>query len=146
MAVIADILSAKGADVYTVTPDTTVYDAIAAMTDHGVGSLLVMEGQRLVGIVTERDYLRKVALEGRSSRTTPVRDIMSRKLVCVTPGHDVAEALAIMTEARVRHLPVLGEHGLAGLVSIGDCVKQINRDHEAHIRYLTDYIRDDYPG
>ncbi len=145
MSTIADILAIKPRDVYTIEPDATVYDAIAAMADHGIGALLVVEGTHLLGIITERDYLRKVALQGRSSRTTPVREIMSTRLVCVTPDQDVTDAMAIMTEARVRHLPVLDGTGLGGIVSIGDCVKQISSDREAHIRYLTDYIRDDYP-
>ena len=146
MAKVTDILSRKGSDVFTVDPDTTVYDAIGTMVDRGVGSLLVVREKEILGILTERDYLRKVALEGRSSRETPVREIMSSNIICIGKEHDVEEVLAIMSEARIRHLPVLDGSGLAGLVSIGDCVKQVSRDREAQVRYLTDYIADGYPG
>lgn len=146
MATVRDILEAKGGDVLRVEPDATVFEAIARMVDHGVGSVLVCRGNEILGIFTERDYLAKIALKGRSSRETRVDEVMSAQIICVGQEHDVADVLAIMTEARVRHLPVMDDRGLAGLVSIGDCVRQVSRDREVHIRYLTDYINDRYPG
>jgi CBS domain-containing protein len=145
MAKVSDILAAKGRDVLQADPDDTVLSAIASMVDHGVGSVLVTRGREIHGIFTERDYLAKIALKGRSSRDTRVREVMSLQLICVGEQHEVADVMAIMTAARIRHLPVVDRGGLAGLVSIGDCVRQISQDHEARIEYLTDYIRDDYP-
>ncbi len=145
MAKVADILAAKGRDVLQVDPDDTVLSAIASMVERGVGSVLVTKGKEIHGIFTERDYLAKIALQGRSSRDTKVREVMSLKLICVGEHHEVADVLAIMTAAHIRHLPVVDHSGLAGLVSIGDCVRQISQDHEARIEYLTDYIRDEYP-
>ena len=146
MAKVTEILSRKGSEVYTIDPDATVFEAITTMVDRGVGSLLVVREKEILGILTERDYLRKVALEGRSSRETPVRAIMSAHIICISREHDVEEVLAIMSEARIRHLPVLDHDGLTGLVSIGDCVQQISHDRKVQIKYLTDYISDGYPG
>lgn len=146
MATVSDILAHKGRDVHRITPDASVYDAISAMSDHGVGALLVIGGPGIDGIITERDYLRKIALKGRSSRETLVREIMSDQVLIVESDHDVEEALAVMTEARIRHLPVMERGELAGLVSIGDCVKQISRERKVQLQYLTDYIHDKYPG
>ena len=146
MTKIADILQHKGSNVFSVSPGMKVYDAIAMMVDRGVGSLLVTAGDEIRGIVTERDYLGKVALEGRSSRETEVGEIMSSRLIYATPDSDVEEILAMMSEARIRHVPVMDRKQLAGIVSIGDCVKQISRDRKARIRYLTDYIHDRYPA
>jgi len=146
MTRISEILKKKGDQVFQIGPDATVYDAIAAMVEHGVGSLLVTHDGRIDGIVTERDYLAKVALQGRASRTTKVSEIMSPNPICVDPDQDVAEAMAVMSEARIRHLPLMKEGKLAGMISIGDCVKQISRDRKAQIRTLTEYISDKYPG
>jgi CBS domain-containing protein len=146
MTRVTDILASKGSEVYTISPEATVYEAIAAMVDFGVGSLLVATDNDIHGIITERDYLAKIALQGKASRTTPVRDIMSDNIVYATPEQDVAEVMAIMSEARVRHLPVMDKHKLMGVISIGDCVKQISRDRKAQIRNLTDYIAGQYPG
>ncbi len=146
MATVADILKHKGNDVYKIAPDANVYEAITAMADYGVGSLIVADDQNIVGIITERDYMVKIALKGRSSRDTQVKEIMSDQLLFVETGHDVDETLAIMTEARIRHLPVMDKGDLAGLVSIGDCVKQVSQERKAQLRYLTDYIHDKYPG
>ncbi len=145
MPKVSDILSVKGRDVLQVDPDDTVLAAIASMVERGVGSVLVTRGKEIHGIFTERDYLAKIALQGRSSRDTRVRDVMSLQLICVGEHHDVADVMAIMTAAHIRHLPVVDRGGLAGLVSIGDCVRQISQDHEARIEYLTDYIHDKYP-
>ena len=145
MARVSDILAVKGDTVHSITPEATVYDAIAAMSSHGVGALLVRDDE-IRGILTERDYLRKIALMGRSSRETSVSDIMSTALIFATPDLDVEEVLATMSEARIRHLPIMHEGRLVGLISIGDCVKQISRDRKAQVRLLSEYIRGGYPG
>jgi CBS domain-containing protein len=138
---ISDILDAKGRDVLSVDGTATVLDAIATMVDGNVGALLVYEGTRLVGIVTERDYLRRVTLEGRDERTTPVREIMSPELVYVGPDASIDECMAVMTERRIRHLPVLtDEREVAGIVSIGDIVKFHSKEQDVQIRFLTEYI------
>ena len=146
MAIIADILTTKGKEVHSVTPDTKVYDAIAIMVEIGVGSLLISENDTIHGIITERDYLGKIALEGRSSRETTVKEIMSSQLIYATPEDDVEEIMSMMTEAHVRHMPVMHEKNLVGLISIGDIVKQISAERKSQIRYLTDYIQGNYPG
>lgn len=146
MTRVADILAAKGDDVLTIASDATVFDAISLMSERGVGSVLVADGDDIRGILTERDYLRKIALQGKSSRKTPVSDIMSTNLVVATPDQEVADAMAVMTEARIRHLPVMDDGRLAGLVSIGDCVKRISKDRKAQVRMLNEYISDRYPG
>ena len=141
MGQISDILDAKGRDVLSVDGTATVLDAIATMVDGNVGALLVYEGTRLVGIVTERDYLRRVTLEGRDERTTPVREIMSSELVYVGPDASIDECMAVMTERRIRHLPVLtDEREVAGIVSIGDIVKFHSKEQDVQIRFLTEYI------
>ena len=143
---VSSILERKGHDVHRIAPDATVFDAIGKMVQHNAGSLLVMDGDRIVGILTERDYLRRVALEGRSSRTTPVREIMTLDIVYVSPRHSVEDCMAIMTERRIRHLPVLDEGRLVGIVSQGDLVKQLAADRQVEIDVLRDYIAGTYPG
>lgn len=145
MARVSDILAVKGDTVHSISPEATVYDAISVMSTHGVGALLVRDDE-IRGILTERDYLRKIALMGRSSRETPVSSIMSTALVFATPDQDVEEVLATMSEARIRHLPIMHEGKLAGLISIGDCVKQISHDRKAQVRLLSEYITGGYPG
>ena len=141
MGCVSDILSEKGHDVLTVDAATTVLDAVKAMVEGNVGSLVVTDGETLLGIVTERDYLRRVTLEGRDERTTPVRDIMSAPFVYVAPDASIDECMAIMTERRLRHLPVLdGDDELVGIVSIGDVVKFHSQEQGARIRLLTEYI------
>ena len=141
MSDVSDILEGKGGDVLGIEADATVYDALVKMVDANVGSLLVFEDGRLRGIVTERDYLRRVAIEGRTERETRVSEIMSSPLVYVTPDTSVEECMAVMTERRIRHLPVL-ENGrtVVGVVSIGDVVKFQSKQQSAHIKLLTDYI------
>jgi CBS domain-containing protein len=146
MAQIADILKEKKTGVLTVEPSATVFDAIKKMVDANVGSLLVMEGGKLLGIVTERDYLRRVALEGRTSKTTRVSEIMTERLAYVEPSADVETCMAVMSEKRVRHLPVVQRGDLVGIVSIGDLVKHLSREQKVHIQYLTDYITGKYPA
>jgi CBS domain-containing protein len=146
MGMIAHILATKGTQVHTIGPDDTVYDAVKKMVDLNSGSLLVTDGNEIVGIITERDYLRKIALAGRTSKTTQVREVMTTQIVVVQPSTTLEEAMAIMTAKRIRHLPVVDRGNLGGMVSIGDLVKQISQDREVEVRYLTDYITGKYPG
>ncbi len=130
--------------VFTIAPDAPVYDAIVLMAQKGIGALLVTEGERIAGIFSERDYARKIILMGRSSQETPVRDIMTAKVLCVRPDQTSEECMAIMTENRVRHLPVLDGERLVGLLSIGDLVKDIISDQRFTIEQLEHYIRGDH--
>ena len=123
-----------------------VLAAIKKMVDHGCASLLVTEGDAIRGIFTERDYLRRIVLEGRTSKTTPVVDVMTERLIVVEPKTSLEECMALMTRERIRHLPVLSDRKLAGIVSIGDVVKHMSQQQAAEIRYLTDYITGKYPG
>jgi CBS domain-containing protein len=140
MKKISDLLRHKGRHVWSLAPDATVYEAIDLMAQKGVGALLVMEGERLVGIVSERDYARKVILKGRGSRETQVREIMSQPVICARPEHTVEETMALMTDKRVRHLPVVVEERVVGVISIGDVVRGIIEDKEFDIQQLTNYI------
>lgn len=146
MGRVADILRAKGSAVFTISASQTVYEAVVKMVDHDVGSLVVLEGDTPVGILTERHYLREIAVRGRTSRSTPVRDIMSRDVVVVDPNRSVDDCMAIMTERRIRHLPVVDSGRLVGLISMGDVVKRRSTDQQGEIRYLTDYITGKYPA
>lgn len=148
MGKIGDILNHKGGSVHTIGADDTVLEAIRKMVSHNVGSLLVLEQEEIAGIITERDYLREVILRGRTSKETPVREIMTAQaqIVCVTSKCSLEEGMAIMTDRRIRHLPVVEEGQLRGIVSIGDIVKQLSREQQAHIQYLTDYITGKYPA
>ena len=141
MGHVSDILDGKGRDVLRIDAAATVYDAIVKMVEGNVGALLVYEGDRLAGIVTERDYLRRVTLQGRDERTTPGREIMSSELVFVGPDASIEECMAVMTERRIRHLPVLTENqDVVGIVSIGDVVKFQSREQSVQIRFLTEFI------
>ncbi|HET7368274.1 MAG TPA: CBS domain-containing protein [Gaiella sp.] len=141
MAHVSDILDAKGHDVLRIDGSATVLDAVKAMVEGNVGALVVTEGGRLAGIVTERDYMRRVTLEGRDERTTPVREIMSAPFVYVAPEVTIDECMAIMTERRFRHLPVLeDESELVGIVSIGDVVKFQSQEQGVQIKFLTEFI------
>ena len=141
MGHVSDILDGKGRDVLRIDSASTVYDAIVKMVEGNVGALLVYEGDRLAGIVTERDYLRRVTLQGRDERTTPVREIMTSELVFVGPEASIEECMAVMTERRIRHLPVLtDDQTVVGLVSIGDVVKFQSREQSVQIRFLTEFI------
>ena len=138
---VSDILEEKGRDVLSIEGDATVFDAIKRMVEANVGSLLVLEAGKLAGIVTERDYLRRVALEGRTEKETEVREIMTAPLVYVTPETSLDECMGVMTERRIRHLPVLDDdRDVVGVVSIGDVVKYRSRQQDVQIRLLTDYI------
>ena len=137
---VCDLLQDKGREVWSLTPDATVYEAIDQMAQKGVGALLVMEGELLVGIVSERDYARKVILKGKSSREIEVRDIMSHPVICVPPELTIEQAMALMTEKHVRHLPVVVAETVVGVISIGDVVRGIIDDKEFYIQQLTTYI------
>ncbi len=140
MRSVADLLHSKGNQVWAVAPDQTVLDALRMMAEKEVGALLVTSDEQLVGIVSERDYARKIVLKGKSSETTPVRDVMSSDVTSVSPKQTVEECMAVMTEKRVRHLPVLDGGRLVGVVSIGDLVKAVIEDQEFTIRQLEHYI------
>jgi len=137
---VRDILKKKGDTVYNVTPKTTVYESLEKMSAQNVGSMLVMEKEKLRGIFTERDYMKKVVLLGRSSKNTNAEDIMTTNPICVAPTDSVDNALAIMTEEHCRHLPVIDEGKIIGIVSIGDLVKKKISAMEAAIKHLNDYI------
>ena len=137
---INEILGQKGAAVWTIRPDATVFEAIQMMADKNVGALLVTDQGKLNGIITERDYTRKVALKGRSSKETKVREILSPQVVHATPASSVAECMRLMTEHRVRHLPVLDGGKIAGVISIGDLVNWTISEQNATISQLETYI------
>jgi len=140
MTTVNEILRYKGAEIVTIDPDATVYDALALMSRRNIGALLVLEKGRLVGVLSERDYARKVILQGRSSKTTAVREIMSEHFIAVKPDTPVDECMGIMTEKRIRHLPVLDGDKLSGVVSIGDVVRAVIDDREFTIQQLERYI------
>ena len=140
MGQVSDILAAKGSTVLEIDAEATVFDAVSKMVDGNVGSLLVTDGGRLVGIVTERDYLRRVAIVGRDERTTPVREVMSTPIVYTTPETTIDECMALMTDRRIRHVPVVEDGKVVGLVSIGDLVKFQTREQSAQIKFLEEYI------
>ena len=137
MKTVKDILQAKGRDVWSVTPDTTVYDALKLMADKNVGAVLVLDAGILVGILSERDYARKVILKGKASRETLVREIMTEKVVCVHPDTIIEVCMELMTDKHVRHLPVIEGDQLIGVVSIGDVVSAIISEQ----RYIINQLR-----
>ena len=143
---VSEILSHKRSEVWSVAPDATVFQAIQMMSDKNVGALPVLEGDRLVGIISERDYTRKVVLKGRSSRETPVRDILSRDLSVAALDDTIVDCMRVMTDKKVRHLPVLEGQSLVGIVSIGDLVNWIISAQTAAIDQLEKYITGEYPA
>ncbi len=140
MATVNQMLISKGNEVYTIEPDATVLDALRLMAEKDVGALIIMDGDTLTGIFSERDYARKIALQGKSSRTTPVWAVMTDDVVCVSPDLAADKCMAIMTDKRIRHLPVLDDGRVVGIISIGDVVKSIMADQQVLIRHLEDYI------
>lgn len=140
METLRQLLSSKGNEIWSVGPDASVFDAIGIMAEKGIGALVVLDGEKLVGIVSERDYARKVVLKERASKQTPVGDIMTKDVLYARPDHTVEECLALMTEKRIRHLPVLDGDKLIGMVSIGDLVKAIIAEQKHVIEQLEHYI------
>jgi CBS domain-containing protein len=140
MITVRQLLRAKGHDVWHIAPDDSVYDALKLMANKEVGALLVLEGEDLVGIISERDYARKVILKGKRSMDTPVKEIMSEKVFSIRLEQAIEECMALMTERRVRHLPVYADERLVGVVSIGDVVKAIISQQEFMIEQLERYI------
>jgi CBS domain-containing protein len=140
MKTVREVLNGKGREVLSVDPDSTVYDAVKLMADRNIGALLVLEGERVLGIVTERDYARQVILKGKASKDTPVRDIMTQRVVFIRLEQSVDDCMAVMTDKRCRHLPVLEDGKLAGILSIGDVVKAVISDKQFIIEQLENYI------
>ena len=140
MKTVAQILKLKPPGVISIKPDVPVLDALKLLADKGVGAVLVMDGPRLVGIVSERDYARKVELKGKSSRDTPVSEIMTREVVCVAPTQTNEECMALMTTKRARHLPVIDDGRVIGVLSIGDLVKDAISEQQFIIEQLEHYI------
>ena len=137
---IDEILHQKRSELYTISPDATVFDAIELMADKNIGALIVMSGNRLVGVVSERDYTRKVILKGRSSDSTRVEEIMTANVVVVNPRTRARDCMALMTEKNIRHLPVVDEGRVIGMVSIRDIVSDIIADQDFTIEQLEHYI------
>ncbi len=143
MKLVKHILNSKGHEIWSVKPNDTVFDAVKLMADKSIGSLLVMNGDKLVGIVTERDYARKVILEGKSSKDSSVKEVMNSKVLCVSPDQTVDECMALMTDKRLRHLPVLDHKHVVGIVSIGDLVNAVIGEQQILIDHLEHYIQGD---
>ncbi|MGO8954581.1 MAG: CBS domain-containing protein [Rhodomicrobium sp.] len=135
------LLDQKGEKVYSIHPEATVFDAIAKMAENDIGSLIVMDGETLIGIITERHYARDVILKGKTSPATTVREIMERRVITVRPEQSVEECMALMTDQRVRHLPVIKDRKIIGIVSIGDVVKNIIDGQKFRIDQLEQYIQ-----
>lgn len=140
MKTVSQLLQGKSRDLCTIRPDACVLDALKLMAEKNIGALPVVEGDKLVGIVSERDYARKVILKGKSSHDTPVREIMTEGVICVKPASTVEECMALMTERHIRHLPVLEDAKLLGILSIGDLVKETIAEQQLVIKQLESYI------
>jgi CBS domain-containing protein len=140
MKTIQQLLDTKGDQVWSIGPDASVYDALVVMAEHQIGALLVMDDSGMIGLISERDYARDVVLRGRTSKDTRVRDVMAKRVICTRPDHTLEEAMALMTEKRVRHLPVIAEGKVIGLISIGDLIKSIISEHKFIIEQLEHYI------
>ena len=140
MRTVRQLLESKSAEIHAVPPDAPVIEAIRLMADHHVGALLVMEGARLAGILSERDYARKVVLQGRSSKDTPVRDIMTAHVITVSPGDSAEHCMQVVTDHRIRHLPVLDGDAVLGVVSIGDLVRAVIEEQRLELDHLQRYI------
>lgn len=145
MFIVKQVLTEKGRDVWAVPPDATIYEALELMAEKNIGAVLVMDDDDLVGIFSERDYARKVILQGKSSRETPVRDGMTEEVICVRPDQSVEGCMSLMTEKRIRHLPVLEEERVVGVISIGDVVKSVISQQANTIEHLESYITTGHP-
>ena len=143
---LASVLAGKRREVWSIPPQATVFNAIALMAEKSVGALLVMSGDQLEGIISERDYARKVVLLDKSSRTTQVKEIMSKAVFTVTPDHTISDCMQIMTQQRIRHLPVMEAGRVAGIVTIGDLVKWLANKQAETIEHLQAYISGSYPA
>jgi CBS domain-containing protein len=143
---VRSLLRQKGSQVFSISPDASVYEAIHKMSEHHIGCLLVLSGGHLTGIITERDYARKVVLQGRASHQTRVREIMTRPVLFVREDDSLDEAMRIMTHRRLRHVPVLRGDAVVGLISIGDLVRWLLEAQQRTIRHLQGYIEGAYPG
>ena len=143
---VKDLLNQKGSEVYSIGKDDTVYDAIAKMSDLNVGALLVMQDNRLIGIISERDYRNKVILKGRTSKNTRVQEIMTDKVIRVTSSDSMNLCMQLMSEKKIRHLPVVDDDKVIGVISIGDVIKSIIKSQKVEIDSLRDYIGGGYPG
>ena len=137
---VKDILIVKGNEIFSITPDTSVYDAVHLLAEKEIGALLVMDGPLLVGIISERDYARQIILKGRSSENTAVREIMTSKVLHATPENDTGECMTMMTDNRIRHLPIILDSQVVGVISIGDLVRSIIAEQESTIVDLKKYI------
>jgi CBS domain-containing protein len=137
---IREILDKKGHQIWSVSPDTKIFEALQLMAEKNIGALVVLNGDKLVGIISERDYARKVALKGKTSKETPVKDIMTPKVLYVTPEKTAEDCMALMIEKRIRHLPVYEQDKLIGVVSIGDVVKAVIEEKKIAIEHLENYI------
>jgi CBS domain-containing protein len=145
MSTISDVLNRKGVNVLTINSTASVYDAIALMSDANIGAVVVEEGGEAAGIFTERDYMRKIALKGRSSRETPVKDVMSSPLITIEPSESSQVGMETMTECRCRHLVVMDEdNNMIGIISLGDLVKFMLQEKEAEVEQLSQYIAGSY--
>ncbi len=144
MHTVRDLLKTKGNDIWAISPEKTVFEALELMALRNVGALLVLDGEMLVGVFSERDYARKVILHGKSSKTTTVGELMTREIIGVHPEDSVEDCMALMTARHIRHMPVFESDDLIGIVSIGDVVKQVIAGHEFTIRELENYIRGSY--
>ncbi len=145
MSTVAELLEHKGAEVLRAPESATVFECIAEMVKYGAGSIIIVNPEdAVVGIFTERDYLRRIALEGRSSKNTPVSDVMTRDVVWIDPHYSVDECMAVMSKKKIRHLPVMESGHLSGVISIGDCVRHHSAEAEARVQYLSDYIAGQY--
>jgi len=140
MKTVKGILEAKSHRLLSISPEASVLDALKLMAEKDVGALVVLDGDHLAGIFSERDYARKVILQGKSSKDTPVREIMTHKVVCVRPDQSVEECMALMTDKRIRHLPVLEDRRVTGVISIGDVVKEVISEQRFVIEQLEHYI------
>lgn len=140
MKIVDQILKHKGNTVHSISPNSIMQEALKIMAEKDVGALLVIENENVVGILSERDYARKVFLKGKSSKDVPVKEIMSEKVICVSPSQSVEDCMALMSEKRIRHLPVMSENKLVGLISIGDVVKAVISEREFVIDQLVQYI------